>query len=113
MSRTNNVDAPLFQVDHHHSAASGTPPHLADLSPSHDLGCFEKRYAEQAIFVYERDSTGKPSSTWVTPAGRRYSRWSMVPCPMCSYQRPSWGGCAPGGGRRLLPMIDHPGRWPG
>ncbi len=29
---------------------------MADLSPSHYLGCFEKRYGEQAIFVSERDS---------------------------------------------------------
>jgi hypothetical protein len=56
MSRTDGADAPLFQVGNHHSAASGTPPHLADLSTSQYLGYFENTYGEQAIFVYDRNS---------------------------------------------------------
>ena len=56
MSRTNPAAAPLFQVGNHHSAASGTPPHIADLGPSHYLGYFENTSGEQAIFVYDRNS---------------------------------------------------------
>ncbi len=56
MSRTNPANAPLLQVGNHHSPASGTPPHIADLSPSQCLGYFENTYGQQAIFVYDRDS---------------------------------------------------------
>ncbi len=56
MSKTNSADAPLFQVGNHHSAASGTPPHIADLTPNQYRGYFENEDGEQAIFVYDRDS---------------------------------------------------------
>jgi hypothetical protein len=58
MSQTNRSDAPLFQVRNHHSAACGTPPHMDDLRPNQYLGYFdENQYGEQAVFVYDRDSS--------------------------------------------------------
>src|SRR2546423_8494281 len=57
MSTTNGGDALVFQVGNHHSAACGTPPHMDDLRPNQYLGYFENRYGEQAVFVYDRDSS--------------------------------------------------------
>jgi len=57
MSQTNQSDAPLFQVRNHHSAASGPPPHIDDLRPNQYLGYFENQYGEQAVFVYDGDSS--------------------------------------------------------
>lgn len=57
MSQTNQGDAPLLFVRNHHSAASGTPPHIDDLSPNQYLGYFENPSGEQAVFVYHRDSS--------------------------------------------------------
>ena len=57
MSATNGGDAPLVQVRNHHSAECGTPPHIDDLHPNQYLGYFENQYGEQAIFVYDRDSS--------------------------------------------------------
>jgi hypothetical protein len=57
MSQTNRSDAPLFQLRNHHSAASGTPPHIDDLCRNQYLGYFENQYGEQAVFVYDRDSS--------------------------------------------------------
>src|SRR5260221_3217111 len=57
MSQTNRSDAPLFQVRNHHTAACGAPPHIDDLSPNQYLGYFENQYGEQAVFVYDRDSS--------------------------------------------------------
>jgi hypothetical protein len=57
MSRTNPSDAPLFQVRNHHAATSGPPPHIDDLRPNQYLGYFENQYGEQALFVYDRDSS--------------------------------------------------------
>lgn len=56
MSPTNVGDAWLFQVRNHHSATSGTPPHIDDRRPSQYLGYFENPYGEQAVFVYDRDA---------------------------------------------------------
>ena len=57
MTQTNPDDAPLFQVRNHHSAECGTSPHIDDRSPSQYLGYFENQYGEQAVFVYDRDSS--------------------------------------------------------
>ena len=57
MSTTNGGDALVFQVRNHHSAACGTPPHMDDLRPNQYLGYFENQYGEQAVFVYDRDSS--------------------------------------------------------
>ena len=57
MTQSNQDDAPLFQVRNHHSAECGTPPHIDDRSPSQYLGYFENQYGEQAVFVYDRDSS--------------------------------------------------------
>jgi hypothetical protein len=57
MSQTKRSDAPLFQVRNHHSADCGIPPHIDDRSPSQYLGYFENQYGEQALFVFDRDST--------------------------------------------------------
>jgi hypothetical protein len=43
MRKTDPADVPLFQVRNHHSAESGTPPHVADLTPNQYRGYFEKR----------------------------------------------------------------------
>ena len=56
MSTTNGGEASLFHVRNHHSAESGTPPHIDDLRPGQYLGYFENDYGEQAVFVYDRDS---------------------------------------------------------
>ena len=56
MSTTNGSDAWLLHVRNHHSAESGTPPHLDDLRAGQYLGYFENDYGEQAVFVYDRDS---------------------------------------------------------
>ncbi len=56
MTRTHQGDAPLFQVHNHHTAASGTPPSIDDLTPTQYLGYFENQYGEQAVFVYDRNS---------------------------------------------------------
>ena len=75
---------------------------MADLSPSHYLGCFEKRYGEQAIFVSERDS--RKAVVSLGDAG-----WQTLlavvdgPLPDVLLSETELGGCAPGGGRRLLP----------
>ena len=57
MSQTTRSDAPLFQVRNHHTAACGAPPRIDDLRPSQYLGYFENQYGEQAVFVYDRDSS--------------------------------------------------------
>jgi hypothetical protein len=57
MSKTKPADVPLFQVDNHHSAASGIPPHITDLASHQYLGYFENEYGEQALFVYDRDAS--------------------------------------------------------
>ena len=57
MSQTNRSDAPLFQVLNHHTATSGRPPHIDDLRPNQYLGYFENQYGEQAVFVYDHDSS--------------------------------------------------------
>jgi hypothetical protein len=57
MTGTNPAVTPLFQVGNHHAAASGTPPHLPDLTPNQYLGYFENEYGDQAIFVYDRDAS--------------------------------------------------------
>ena len=56
MSTTNGGDAWLFHVRNHHSAASGTPPHIDDLHSGQYRGYFENEHGEQAVFVYDRDS---------------------------------------------------------
>ncbi|HEY1294038.1 MAG TPA: hypothetical protein VGJ60_13245 [Chloroflexota bacterium] len=53
---TNQVDAPLFSVRNHHSAACGRPPNIDDRGPSHYLGYFENQHGEQAVLVYDRDT---------------------------------------------------------
>jgi hypothetical protein len=71
MSQTNRNNAPLFQVRNHHSAACGTPPHMDDLRPNQYLGYFENQYGEQAMFVYDRDSSQAvlylSDAGWETP----------------------------------------------
>jgi hypothetical protein len=57
MSQTNRSDAPLFQVHNHHAATSGLSPHIDDLRPNQYLGYFENQYGEQAVLVYDRDSS--------------------------------------------------------
>lgn len=57
MSATNAGEAWLLQLRNHHAAASGPPPHIDDRSPSQYLGYFENQYGEQAIFVYDHDSS--------------------------------------------------------
>ena len=58
MSTTSNrADTPLFSVHNHHSADCGTPPHIDDHRPSQYLGYFENQHGEQAVFVYDRDSS--------------------------------------------------------
>src|ERR1700736_387038 len=57
MSTRNGDDAALFQVRNHHSAECGIPPHIDDVRPNQYLGYFENQYGEQAIFVYDRDSS--------------------------------------------------------
>jgi hypothetical protein len=57
MSTINGFDALVLQVRNHHSATSGTPPHIDDLRPNQYLGYFENQYGEQAVFVYDRDSS--------------------------------------------------------
>ena len=54
---TNRADAPVFSVRNHHSADCGTPPGIDDHSPSQYLGYFENQHGEQAVFVYDRDSS--------------------------------------------------------
>ena len=54
---TNRADTPLFCVRNHHSADCGAPPCIADLSPSQYFGYFENQHGEQAVFVYDRDSS--------------------------------------------------------
>jgi hypothetical protein len=54
---TNRADGPLFSVHNHHSADSGTPPRIDDHSPSQYLGYLENQHGEQAVFVYDRDSS--------------------------------------------------------
>ncbi len=71
MNATNGGDVPLFQVRNHHSAASGTPPHIDDSRPGQYLGYFENEHGEQAVFVYERDSSRaivyQGDAGWETP----------------------------------------------
>lgn len=57
MRQTNRSDAPLIRVRNHHTSACGPPPHIDDLHPSQYLGYFENQYGEQAVFVYDRDSS--------------------------------------------------------
>ena len=57
MSQTNRSDAPLFQVRNHHSAERGVPPHVDDVRPNQYLGYFENQYGEQAVLVYDCDSS--------------------------------------------------------
>jgi hypothetical protein len=51
---TNRADSSLFSVHNHHSADCGTPPRIDD---SRYLGYFENQHGEQAVFVYDRDSS--------------------------------------------------------
>jgi hypothetical protein len=71
MSTTNGDDVSLFHVRNYHSAASGTPPHIDDLSRDQYLGYFENDYGEQAIFVCDRDSSQAAlylgDAGWETP----------------------------------------------
>jgi hypothetical protein len=57
MSQHDRSDAPFFRVRNHHTSACGIPPHIDDLSPDQYLGYFENQYGEQAVFVYDRDSS--------------------------------------------------------
>lgn len=57
MSMTNASDAWLFRIRNHHSAESGPPPHIDDLRSNQYLGYFENQYGEQAVFVYDSDSS--------------------------------------------------------
>ena len=57
MSTTNGSDAWLLHVRNHHSAECGTPPHIDDVRAGQYLGYFENEYGEQAVFVYDRDSS--------------------------------------------------------
>ena len=54
---TTRADTPLFCVRNHHSADCGAPPCIDDHSPSQYLGYFENQHGEQAVFVYDRDSS--------------------------------------------------------
>jgi hypothetical protein len=54
---THRADAPFFTVRNHHPAECGTPPRVDDHSLSQYLGYFENQHGEQAIFVYDRDSS--------------------------------------------------------
>jgi len=54
---TNRAASPLFSIHNHHSADCGTPPRIDDHSPSRYLGYFENQQGEQAVFVYDRDSS--------------------------------------------------------
>jgi hypothetical protein len=56
MSVSQPANPTFFRIRNHHSASSGTPPSIDDLSPNEYLGYFENDYGEQAIFVYERDT---------------------------------------------------------
>ena len=56
MSQTNQSDPPLFQVRNHHSANCGPSPHIDDVGANQDLGYFENRYGEQAVFTYDYDA---------------------------------------------------------
>jgi hypothetical protein len=56
MSQTNRSDAPLIQVRNHHSATSGTPPHIDDLRSTQYQDYFENEHGELAVFVHDRDS---------------------------------------------------------
>ena len=57
MSTSNGGDASLFQVRNHHTAECGIPPHIDDVHPNQYQGYFENQYGEQAVFVYDRDSS--------------------------------------------------------
>jgi hypothetical protein len=67
MRKTDPADVPLFQVGNHHSAESGTPPQVADLTANQYRGYFENEYGDQAIFVYDRDSG--TATLWLGDAG--------------------------------------------
>jgi len=67
MSPTNVGHAPLFQVCNHHSAACGTPPSIDDLRPNQYLGYSENNYGEQAVFMYDRDSS--EATVYLSDAG--------------------------------------------
>ena len=54
---TNPTDALLFSVRNHHVVECGPAPHINDHSPSQYLGYFENQHGEQALFVYDRDSS--------------------------------------------------------
>lgn len=64
---TNRADPPLFCVRNHHSVECGTPPRIDDYSPSQYLGYFEDQHGEQAVFVYDRDSS--QASVYMGDAG--------------------------------------------
>jgi hypothetical protein len=57
MSQSNRSATPLFQVRNHHTAACGPPLHIEDVEPNQYLGYFENRSGEQAVFVYDGDSS--------------------------------------------------------
>ena len=57
MSQTNRSDAPLFQVRNHHTADCGKPSYIDDSRSDQYLGYFENQHREQAVFVYDRDSS--------------------------------------------------------
>lgn len=50
MTRTHQMDTTLFDVRNHHSATSGTPPHIDDARAREYLGYFENDYGEQGCF---------------------------------------------------------------
>src|SRR6266487_4911808 len=113
MSRTNRSDAPLFQVRNHHSAASGPPPHIDDLRPNQYLGYFENQYGEQAVFVYDGDSS--QALLYLGDAGWETSHTVVdgVWCPIwcsprssgCGYVR---AGKPPPANPRRCSVIDNP-----
>jgi hypothetical protein len=67
MSLTQPADPTLFHVRNHHSAARGTPPYIDDVNPNLYFGYFENDHAEQAIFIYDRDS--RTATLYVGDAG--------------------------------------------
>jgi hypothetical protein len=57
MSTTNRDGAPLYQVRNHHSAGSGTPPHIDGVRPISSWAILKTSLESKAVFVYDRDSS--------------------------------------------------------
>src|SRR5712691_6156106 len=57
MSTTNGGDGLVFQVRNHHSAAAAHHRTSMTSSPNQYVGYFENQYGEQAVVVYDRDSS--------------------------------------------------------